>query len=159
MHECRVSAADVYCCLGTTIKQAGSQAAFRRVDFDFVVALASAAAQGGAQRLLIVSALGADPRSRVFYNRVKGEMEEAVRAVRVPKTLLFRPSLLSGPRAAPRFGEQAGLVIGALLGPLLGRYRPIHGDLVAAAMLRAALDDLPSQTFESPQIRALAQSS
>jgi len=159
LQDFRVVADDVYCCLGTTIKQAGSQAAFRRVDFDYPAALARAAGRDGAQRLLIVSALGADPHSRVFYNRVKGEMEEAVRAAGVPQTLLFRPSLLSGPRTAPRFGEQAGLVIGALLGPLLGRYRPIHGDLVAAAMLRAALDDLPSQAFESHQIRALAQSS
>ena len=153
----RVEADDVYCCLGTTIKQAGSQAAFRRVDFDYPVALARVASRDGARRLLVVSALGANARSGVFYNRVKGEMEEAVRAAGVPQTLLFRPSLLSGPRTEPRFGEQAGLLVGALLGPLLGRYRPIHGDLVAAAMLSAALDDLPSQIFESEQIRALAQ--
>jgi uncharacterized protein YbjT (DUF2867 family) len=158
LHEHRVSADDVYCCLGTTIKQAGSQAAFRRVDFDYVVGLAAAAARDGAKRLLVVSSLGADARSGVFYNRVKGEMEEAVRAAGVARTLIFRPSLLSGPRAEYRTGERIGLVVGSVLGPLLGRYRPIHGDLVAAAMLRAALDDLPSQVFESQQIRALAQS-
>jgi uncharacterized protein YbjT (DUF2867 family) len=155
----RIEFEDVYCCLGTTIKQAGSQEAFRRVDFDYPVALARAAARDGAQRLLVVSALGADARSKVFYNRVKGEMEEAVRAAGVPKTILFRPSLLSGPRAEPRLGERAGLVVGRVLGPLLGKYRPIHADLVAAAMLRAAERDLPAQTVESPQIRALAQSS
>jgi len=155
----RVDADDVYCCLGTTIKQAGSQAVFRRVDCDFPVALARAAARDGAKRLLVVSALGANPRSGVFYNRVKGEMEEAVRAAGVPKTLIFRPSLLSGPRAVPRTGERVGLIVGAMLGPLLGRYRPIHADLVAAAMIRAALDDLPSQVFESERIRAFAQSS
>jgi uncharacterized protein YbjT (DUF2867 family) len=159
LHDCRVEAEDVYCCLGTTIKQAGSQAAFRRVDFDYVAGLAGAAARGGAKRLLVVSALGADSRSRVFYNRVKGEMEEAVRAAGVEKTLIFRPSLLSGPRALPRMGERIGLALGGVLGPLLGKYRPIHADLVAAAMLKAAADDLPAQEFESPQIRALAQSS
>jgi uncharacterized protein YbjT (DUF2867 family) len=159
LHEHRVSAQDVYCCLGTTIKQAGSQAAFRRVDFDYPVALAQAAARDGAQRLLVVSSLGADARSSVFYSRVKGEMEDAVRAAGVAKTLIFRPALLSGPRGEYRLGERVGLVIGSVFGPLLGKYRPIHGDLVAAAMLRAALDDLPSQAFESPQIRALAQSS
>jgi uncharacterized protein YbjT (DUF2867 family) len=159
LHEHRVSADDVYCCLGTTIRQAGSQAAFRRVDFDYVVGLARAAALGGAKRLLVVSALGADSRSRVFYNRVKGEMEEAVRAAGVTKTFIFRPSLLSGPRALPRMGERIGLLLGGVLGPLLGKYRPIHADLVAVAMMRSALDDLPSQTFESSQIRALAQSS
>src|SRR4029079_4890466 len=116
----------------------GSQEAFRRVDFDYPVALARAAARDGAKRLLVVSALGADAGSKIFYNRVKGEMEGAVRSAGVGKTYFFRPSLLSGPRAEPRLGERAGLVIGAVLGPLLGKYRPIHGELVAAAMLNAA---------------------
>jgi uncharacterized protein YbjT (DUF2867 family) len=159
LRERRVAADDVFCCLGTTIRQAGSPEAFRRVDYDYPVALAHAAARDGAQRLLVVSSLGADARSRVFYSRVKGEMEAAVRAAFPGKTLMFRPSLLSGPRAEARTGERIGLVVGALLGPLLGRYRPIHGDLVAAAMLKAALDDLPSQALASGRIRALAQSS
>ena len=159
LQDQRVSAEDVFCCLGTTLKQAGSQEAFRRVDFDYPVALARAAARDGAKRLLVVSALGADAGSKIFYNRIKGEMEGAVRSAGVGKTYLFRPSLLSGPRAEPRLGERAGLVIGAVLGPLLGKYRPIHGELVAAAMLNAAERDLPAQDFESPQIRALAQSS
>ncbi len=68
------------CCLGTTIKKAGSQAAFRRVDFDFVVQSAQRARRAGATRLMVVSAMGADPRSLIFYNRVKGEMEAAVAA-------------------------------------------------------------------------------
>jgi uncharacterized protein YbjT (DUF2867 family) len=157
LDERRVSADDVFCCLGTTIKQAGSQAAFRRVDYDYPVALARAAARGGAKRFLVVSALGANSASRVFYNRVKGEMEAAVRASGVPKVYVFRPSLLSGPRQEARFGEQVGLVAGALLGPLLGKYRPIHADLVAAAMLRAAERDLPADTFESDRIRRLAK--
>jgi uncharacterized protein YbjT (DUF2867 family) len=159
LQDCRVDADDVYCCLGTTIRQAGSQEAFRRVDFDYPVALARAAARDGAKRLCVVSALGADPRSRVFYNRVKGEMENAVCAAGIVKTFFFRPSLLAGPRAEPRLGERIGLVVGALFGPLLGRYRPIHADLVAAAMLKAAAQDLPAQIFESGQIRTLAQSS
>ena len=154
-----MSAEDVFCCLGTTLKQAGSRDAFRRVDFDYPVALARAAARDGAKRLLVVSALGADAGSKIFYNRVKGEMEGAVRSAGVGKTYFFRPSLLSGPRAEPRLGERAGLVIGAVLGPLLGKYRPIHGELVAAAMLNAAERDLPAQDFDSPQIRRLAQSS
>jgi uncharacterized protein YbjT (DUF2867 family) len=158
LQELRVEADDVYCCLGTTIKQAGSREAFRRVDYDYVLALAKAAARDGAKRLLVVSSLGADPRSRVFYSRVKGEMEEAVGAAGVATTIFFRPALLSGPRAKYRLGERIGLVVGSVLGPLLGRYRPIHGDLVAAAMVRAAERGLPSQVFESEKIRALAQS-
>ena len=157
--ERRVEAGDVFCCLGTTIGKAGSQEAFRRVDFDYPVALASAAARDRAKRLLVVSALGANADSRVFYNRVKGDMESVVRSAGVPTTCFFRPSLLSGPRAEARRGEVIGLAIGKVFGPLLGRYRPIHAELVAAAMLKAALQDAPLQIFESGEIRALAQSS
>jgi len=147
---------DVYCCLGTTIKQAGSQEAFRKVDYDYPVALAKAAARDGAKRFLVVSALGANSRSGVFYNRVKGEMEAAVQAAGVPQTSIFRPSLLAGRRENVRRGERIGEIVGNLLGPVLGKYRPIHGDLVAAAMLKAALQDLPGRTYESDEIRALA---
>jgi uncharacterized protein YbjT (DUF2867 family) len=157
LHDRRVEAEDVFCCLGTTIKKAGSQAAFRQVDYDYPVALAIAAAGGGARRLLVVSALGAHPDSRVFYSRVKGEMEIAVKAAGVPTTIFFRPSLLSGPRAEVRRGERIGEAIGKVLGPLLGKYRPIHADLVAAAMVRTALEDLPSGVIESGDIRRLAQ--
>jgi len=153
LQERRVEAEDVFCCLGTTIRQAGSQAAFRRVDYDYPVALAMAAAGGGARRLLVVSALGANPDSRVFYNRVKGEMEVAVRAAGVPRTVFFRPSLLSGPRVQERLGEKIGLVIGNVLGSLLGKYRPIHADLVAAAMLKAAEEDRSTGVLESEEIR------
>lgn len=155
LEERRVEAEDVYCCLGTTINQAGSQAAFRRVDHDYPVALARAAARDGAQRLLVVSALGARPDSTVFYNRVKGEMEAAVRAAGVAKTYLFHPSLLSGPRAEARTGERIGQVVGAVLGPLLGKFRPIDADLVAAAMLAIARQDPPSRTVESGEIRRI----
>jgi len=153
LQERRVEAEDVFCCLGTTIRQAGSQAAFRRVDYDYPVALAMAAAGGGARRLLVVSALGANPDSRVFYNRVKGEMEVAVRAAGVPRTVFFRPSLLSGPRVQERLGEKIGLVVGNILGSLLGKYRPIHADLVAAAMLKAAEEDRSTGVLESEEIR------
>jgi len=152
----RVEAEDVFCCLGTTIKQAGSQEVFRRVDYDYPVALARAAARDGAKRFLVVSALGANSRSGVFYNRVKGEMEAAVQAAGVPQTSLFRPSLLAGRRENVRRGERIGEIVGNLLGPLLGKYRPIHGDVVASAMLRVAAHGLPARTYESDEIRALA---
>lgn len=147
LHERRIEAEDVFCCLGTTIRRAGSQAAFRRVDFDYPVALARLAARDGAKRFLVVSALGADPRSRVFYSRVKGEMEAAVQSSGVPKVYVFRPSLLAGPRAEFRLGERAGLAVASLLGPLLGKYRPTRADDLAAAMLRAAELDLQPGTI------------
>ena len=154
--EHEVEADHVFCCLGTTMKQARSEQAFRRVDYDYPVALAQAAKRGGATRLLVVSALGANAASRIFYNRVKGEMEAAVASAGVPKTYIFRPSLLTGHRDTPRLGERIGQAVGAVLGPLLGRYRPIDAGLVAAAMLKAALGDTRPGVIESEQIRALA---
>lgn len=91
---------EAYVALGTTIKVAGSQAAFRAVDLDAVTAVARAAQRAGATKLGIVSAMGADPSSRVFYNRVKGDMEQAVRALGIDTTVFARPSLLEGDRAS-----------------------------------------------------------
>jgi len=135
---------DAYIALGTTIKVAGSEAAFRAVDFDLVVAIARAAREAGARRLAVVSALGADRRSRVFYNRVKGDMEEAVAALGYESVVLARPSLLLGDRASLGQPTRPGEVWAArLLGPLLpvvpAGVRPIAAPVVAAAMV-AALD-------------------
>jgi len=154
--ELHVDAEDVYCTLGTTIRTAGSKGVFRRVDFDYPLALARTAARDGAKRVLVVSSLGADSRSGMFYSRVKGEMEESVSEAGVRKALFFRPSLLDGQRSEFRLGERVALLIGLVLGPLLGRYRPIHAELVARAMLRAAEKDLPAGVFESDRIRELA---
>jgi uncharacterized protein YbjT (DUF2867 family) len=135
---------DVYIALGTTIKVAGSEAAFRAVDLDLVVAIAQAARAVGARRLAVVSALGADRQSRVFYNRVKGEMEEAVAGLGYDSVVLARPSLLLGDRESLGQPTRPGEVWAArLLGPLLpvvpAGVRPITAAVVAAAMV-AALD-------------------
>ena len=141
----RLIADDVYCCLGTTLKQAGSKAAFYEVDFLYVVKLAALTAANFAAQFLVVSALGAEADSRFYYNRVKGEMEEAVRQTPFRAIHIFRPSLLLGARAAPRLGERVGAALLKLAGPLLRggwrKYRPVAAATVAAAMLRAAEDD------------------
>ena len=133
---------DVFCCLGTTIKQAGSQAAFRRVDHDFVVGLARAGLRAGAKQFLLVSAIGADPESRVFYSRVKGEAEAAVRKLPYRAIQIFRPSLLLGKRAEFRLGERimrlAAPLLSVFLVGRLRRYRPIHAATVARAMVNLA---------------------
>ena len=136
---------DVYLALGTTIKVAGSEAAFRAVDFDLVVAIARAARSAGACRLAVVSALGADAGSRVFYNRVKGEAEDALAQLGYETLVVARPSLLLGDRAALGQPTRRGEVLAArLLGPVLSwvpaSVRPIEAKTVAAAMI-AALDD------------------
>ena len=135
-------AADVFCCLGTTIKQAGSQDAFRRVDHDFVAGLARAGLRIGATQFLLVSAIGADPGSRVFYNRVKGEAEAAVRMLPYRAVQIFRPGLLLGTRSEFRLGERIAMLAVPLLHPfLLGplrRYHSISAGDVARAMVRIA---------------------
>jgi uncharacterized protein YbjT (DUF2867 family) len=132
---------DAFCALGTTIRKAGSQEAFRAVDHDAVVALARAALTAGARTFAHVTALGADPGSRLFYNRVKGETERDVAAVGIPSTVAFRPSMLDGHREEPRPAEQAGLAMMRAVAPLLGKYRPTRAEHVAAAMLRAAHEE------------------
>lgn len=131
---------EAYLALGTTIKVAGSQAAFRAVDFDANLAVARAALAAGARRLGLVSAMNADARSRVFYNRVKGELEEAVTALGFEALVIARPSLLLGDRAAlgqpARPGEHIGSVLASVLRPLIpAHYRPIRAVDVAHALL------------------------
>lgn len=134
---------DAFCCLGTTIRQAGSREAFRAVDQGAVLAFAWAAKRGGAKRFFLVSSMGADAGSRFFYTRLKGETEQALQVMGFETLALFRPSLLLGPRAEYRLGERLGAVGLALARPLLvgrGRkYRAIHAATVARAMLRASL--------------------
>ena len=139
---------DMFIALGTTISVAGSQAAFRAVDLDAVLTLARAARAAGVRRLGVVSAMGADARSQVFYNRVKGEMEQAVSALGFDTVVIARPSLLDGERDAlgqpTRRGEQLALKVMRLLKPLIPRnYRAISDALVAKALVEAVLAGRP----------------
>ncbi|MFY0525003.1 oxidoreductase [Archangium gephyra] len=133
-------AQEAFCCLGTTIKKAGSQEAFRAVDHDAVLAFASAAKKAGVQRFLVVTALGSDARSRVFYNRVKGETEEALKAMGFESLVILQPSLLLGERAESRPGERAAIIASRVLAPLLRPLasRPIEARTVARAMVALA---------------------
>ena len=142
------AADDVFVALGTTIKVAGSQQAFRAVDFDAVLAVAKAARAAGASRLGVVSAMGASARSSVFYNRVKGEMEDAVSRLGYNSVVLARPSLIEGDRRAPqqpgRAGEGMALKAMRALAPLIpANYRVIGADQVARALLAAVQDGKP----------------
>lgn len=139
---------DVFITLGTTIKVAGSEAAFRKVDFGFVVNTARAARAAGATRLAVVSALGADAKSRVFYNRVKGEMEAAIAQLGYKSIVIAQPSLLLGDRAALGQAVRSGEVWAArLLWPMSWMVpkgvRPIQARAVASALLTAILTAKP----------------
>lgn len=145
----------VFCALGTTIKKAGSQAAFRRVDFDYPLQVAKLAREAGARHLLLVSALGADARSSVFYNRVKGELEEAIGALGFPAFTIARPSLLEGDRAEVRFGEIIGARL-AFLAP--GRWKPVHVRQVARALVHASAEEpAGTQVLENVELRRYAR--
>lgn len=154
---------DAFCCLGTTRKRAGSRAAFRAVDHGAVLAFAWAAQRGGARRFFTVSALGADPASRFFYNRVKGETEEALGVLGFATLGIFRPGLLLGPREEVRVGERLAAAALALASPLLlgrlARYRPVHAAVVARAMVRASFGTGARGTmvFESDEIHDLGR--
>ncbi|QQS31318.1 MAG: oxidoreductase [Sphingobacteriales bacterium] len=136
------SADDVYCCLGTTIKKAGSQANFRKVDYDYIVNVAKAAYANGAKRFLLVSSLGASSKSSIFYSRVKGETEEAVAAIPFEEVHIFRPSLLLGNRKEHRFGESLAIkgfkALGFLMVGPLAVYKGIEVKDVAKAMISIA---------------------
>src|SRR5690349_23738174 len=147
---------DVYCCLGTTMSQAGSREAFRKVDYEYPLALALLSHNQGARQYSLVSAMGANRESRFFYNRTKAEVEDAISAIEFKSIHIYRPSLLKGPRASFRTGEAIGSVFGTLFSFLTPtRYRPIKSIKVARAMLSYASREEdgiyfhPSDTLQS----------
>ncbi len=149
-HATHLQADDVFCCLGTTIRTAGSQEAFRKVDYTYPLTLARITREQGASQYLLVSALGANRQSRVFYNRVKGEVEEAIRAVEFPVMHVLQPALLTGPRKEKRTGERIGQAIFRILNPVIpARYRAIESIKVARAMQQIAKKRIPG-TFIHP---------
>jgi len=133
---------DIFCCLGTTMAKAGSKAAFERVDLHYVETLARLGAAAGAERFLLVSAVGAHPASPFYYNRIKGRAEAAVSRQGFKCVEIVRPSLLLGKRGEHRPGEALGQRVAPLVAPaLIGaarRYRPIRADAVADRMLALA---------------------
>jgi uncharacterized protein YbjT (DUF2867 family) len=146
-------ASHVFCALGTTMRQAGSREAFRRVDLDYPVALGRATLASGVRHFLLVTAVGASPNSRFFYNRVKGEVEAAITQLGFRSVTIARPSLLLGPRPEPRLGERVGRILG-LLSPQ--RWRPVQAAQVARALIEAAKRDLPGvRILENSELRAV----
>ncbi len=155
-----LAGADVFCALGTTIRKAGSQAAFRKVDLEAVASLARAAAKNGARFFGLVSALGADPGSKIFYNRVKGEAEAAVRESGIPGVGIVRPSFLLGERAESRPAEKLGIGLAklagfALVGPL-ARFRAVEAEDVARALVSLSEAGAGVRVLESDEIGGAA---
>lgn len=137
-----LKADDVFCCLGTTIKKAGNQAEFKKVDYTYCCELAKETSRQGSQNFYLVSALGANAQSGIFYNKVKGETEEAIKQISFNSFYIFRPSLLLGDRKEFRLGERmAQLIMKPVSLLMLGglkKYKPIEASVVAKAMYKAA---------------------
>lgn len=151
---------DVFCALGTTIRRAGTRDAFRRVDHDYIVALAHRSAARGAAQFVLVSAIGANAHSLVFYNRVKGETERDVAAVSFGAVHFLRPSFLVGERSDHRSLEHLAIGAFTALAPLMvgpaRKYRPIAAETVARAMRAVAREGRPGpHIYESDRIARL----
>lgn len=143
-------ASHVFCALGTTIKQAGSRERFRQVDFAYPLRVAELALAAGARHFLLVSSVDADPASRGFYLRVKGELEVAIMALGFPSLTVVRPSVLLGERKEFRLGEE---IAARLSWAFPRKYRAVHVRDVARALVNAAVEDRPGvRLIENPEI-------
>lgn len=141
-YKTELKADDVYCCIGTTIAKAGSQEAFRRVDFDYPKQIAEFALWNGAQKFILVSSMGANATSGIFYSRVKGELEGVLKNMGYKTVLVFRPSILLGDRNEKRTGEAIGQFVAdkfsfLFAGPLK-KYRGTPADFLAKRMVEEA---------------------
>lgn len=154
-HHPEAFAADtIVCALGTTIRVAKTKERFRHVDHDLPLLAARLGLANGATHYLLVSSLGADPRSRVFYSRVKGEVESALRALPYPRLTVVRPSLLLGPRREVRLGERIAARLGWLMPP---RLKPIEARTVAQALVALANREDPGvRVVESRELKEIA---
>ncbi len=154
---------DLFCCLGTTIKKAGSEQAFRQVDYEIPMRLGKLGEHLGWENFVMVSSQGANANSRFFYMKTKGEVERDLSACKLNHVIILRPSLLLGPRDEFRFGELIGKILARLLTPLmigpLKKYRGIHARKVAKAMVESAnqTTQSPRRILEVDEIRALGK--
>jgi len=151
---------DLFCCLGTTIKKAGSQEAFKKVDLEAPAKIASIAAANGVKQFIVISSIGADPGSRNFYLKTKGQMEQAVQKEHFQAVAILRPSMITGKRKEFRLAEEAGKImfkpLEKLLVGRLRKYRSIKAKTIAEAMVKIALTPQDKIVFESHEIHILA---
>jgi uncharacterized protein YbjT (DUF2867 family) len=153
---------DLFICLGTTIKKAGTVENMEKVDRDLSVGIANLAQKNGVKRIAVVSSIGADPASKNYYLRIKGEMEKGILAAGFEKTVIVRPSVLMGERKERRPGEIAGKVVMTVFKPVLSgkllKYRAIHGRDVARAMIMLLNKETDKKIFESDELQNIIKS-
>jgi uncharacterized protein YbjT (DUF2867 family) len=156
-----LAGADLFCALGTTIKKAKSKEQFRKVDLEYPMLLGRLAAAYKTANFLIVSAIGANSQSTIFYSQVKGQVEEGLAQLQLPALHIFHPSLLLGDRKEARMGERIGAVLSVIAAPLmlggLRKYKPIHVKVVAKGMIQAAKLDIKGvHRYQYEQMEELA---
>jgi uncharacterized protein YbjT (DUF2867 family) len=157
-HELDIVGDVLFSCLGTTIKKAGSKEQQYKVDYQYQYKIAECGLKNGIDNYILVSSAGANEESKVFYSRIKGELDTAVQKLGFKNVSIIRPSVLDGPRSEFRLGERIALVIMKLLGwiPGIRKYRPIHAKSVAVAMINAHVNSR-NGVFELEQVHELSE--
>ena len=155
------TADEVYCNIGTTKSKTPNEEVYRKIDYGIPVAAAKLAKKNNIEKFLVISALGADADSKIFYNRIKGEMERDVLKAEVPETYIFQPSLIAGDRKEKRTFEAIGKHVMRVLNYLmvgpLRKYRSIHPETIAKAMIIVANEGYQKQKIESDEIKQIAK--
>ncbi len=151
---------EVFCCIGTTKNKTPDEDTYKRIDYGIPVAAAKLAKEIGISTFIVISALGASKDSKIFYNRIKGEMERDVIAQNINSTYIFQPSLISGDREEKRSFEKLAKTIMTVINPLmigpLKKYRSIHPETIAKAMIKVANNGYTKKIIPSDEIKELA---
>lgn len=156
----KFKADDVYCCIGTTKSKTSDKETYKKIDYGIPVAAASLCYENGIDTFVVISALGAKKKSKVFYNRIKGKMEAAVLDLNIKNTYILQPSLITGERDEKRLGESVMKFVFTLIKPILHlgelkRYRPIHPETIASCMVWLANHEYKSGRIKSKTIQEI----
>ncbi|CAM1362084.1 conserved hypothetical protein [Tenacibaculum sediminilitoris] len=155
------TADEVFCCIGTTAKKAPNKQLYKKIDFGIPVAAAKLSKANGIPTFLVVSALGANVKSSIFYSKTKGEMEQAVLSEKIEKTHILQPSIIGGDRQEKRIGEKIGLIVIKLLQPLffgkLKKYKITEAEYIAQTMINLANSNSTKKIITSASINLLAK--
>jgi len=153
---------EVFCCIGTTLKKTPVKALYKKIDYGIPVNSAVLCKQNGIGTFVVMSSLGANPDSSIFYNRTKGEMEQAVLSKNIKNTYILRPSIILGNRREKRIGEKIGILVMKLIQPFLigslRKYRAINAEDIAIAMIELANNGSDKQIILSDEIQKVANS-
>ncbi len=151
---------DVFCCIGTTQAKTSDMQLYKSIDYGVPLQVAHWGLKNGMQKYLVISSMGANKKSRIFYSRIKGQMEDALRKMAIPRLYLLRPSLLLGNRNEFRMGEALGKFFTRVFSPLIpAKYKGIQAETVASAMINLANSTADSVVYESDELRSLGSES